>query len=69
MLEATVVKAVRKLAERSFEVDLEIRLHTGKVVAETVTVNTILVAIGRDPRPEAYAGAGIKLDKGKIVGR
>ena len=69
MLEGTTIKAVRKLGEKSFEVDLETKLHTGKVMAETVNVNTILVAIGRDPRPDAYSGIGIDLKNGKIVGR
>lgn len=73
MMDNTIIKSVKKLGENKFEVELEITNHTGKKVLETVQVNTILVAIGRDPRPESYRAdlIGIDLDKAsrKIIGR
>jgi thioredoxin reductase (NADPH) len=68
----TVIKSVNKLGERDFEVELETK--NGKnVKIEKVRVNTILMAIGRDPNPSTYAAdkAGIELDQVslKIMGR
>jgi hypothetical protein len=54
MMSNAVIKAVRQLGEKSYEVDIESKLHTGKTVNETLAVNTIMVAIGRDGRPESY---------------
>ena len=68
----TVIKSVNKLDERDFEVELEVKNgKTSKI--EKVRVNTILMAIGRDPNPSSYAAekAGIELDSVslKIMGR
>jgi pyruvate/2-oxoglutarate dehydrogenase complex dihydrolipoamide dehydrogenase (E3) component len=68
----TTIKTVEKLGDKLFEVELETK--RGKTsYTEKVQVNTILMAIGRDPIPENFGAdkAGIELDKGsrKIVGR
>jgi thioredoxin reductase (NADPH) len=54
LMENTVIKSVKKLEERLFEVEVETKAHTGKLYTEKIEVNTILMAIGRDPRPESY---------------
>ena len=49
----TIIKSVKKLEDKLFEVEVETK--TGKnVKTEKLTVNTILMAIGRDPNPSAY---------------
>jgi pyruvate/2-oxoglutarate dehydrogenase complex dihydrolipoamide dehydrogenase (E3) component len=59
---------VRKIGEKEFEVDLLV-----KDKEKTIKVNTILVAIGRDPHPEALGlqNTNIHIDKStqKILGR
>lgn len=74
LMENTIIKSVKKLeGERLFEVEVETKAHTGKLYKETFQVNTILMAIGRDPKPESYNAdaSGIVLDKAtrKIIGR
>ena len=68
----TLIKSVNKLGDRDFEVELETK-NGNKVKVEKVRVNTILMAIGRDPTPSSYAAdkAGIELDQVslKIMGR
>ena len=69
LMTQTNIKSVRKVKDREFEVELV----TNKKDTSKVTVNTILVAIGRDSNPESYAAdkAKIQVDKAskKIVGR
>ena len=62
MMSNAVIKAVRQLGEKSYEVDIESKLHTGKTVNETLPVNTIMVAIGRDGRPESYGADKVGLN-------
>ena len=68
----TVIKSVEKIEERVFNIVLETRL-LDNVTIEKIQVNTILMAIGRDPNPSSYGAdsIGIELDKGtkKILGR
>lgn len=48
-----IIKSVKKLEDKLFEVEVETK--SGKnVKTEKLTVNTILMAIGRDPNPSAY---------------
>ena len=63
MMSNAVIKAVKQLGEKRYEVEIESKLHTGKVVSEKLEVNTIMVAIGRDGRPESYGAdkAGLKV--------
>ena len=60
---------MKKLGDREFEVEPE----TGKDKHCTIKVNTILVAIGRDPQPESLGldNANVKIDQAtkKIMGR
>lgn len=49
----TVIKAVTKHGERDFEVEIETK-NGQRVVNEKLRVNTILMAIGRDPNPSSY---------------
>jgi pyruvate/2-oxoglutarate dehydrogenase complex dihydrolipoamide dehydrogenase (E3) component len=72
MLDGTVIKSVEKLEERKFLVELETK-RGSKVTTHKEEVNTILVAIGRDPNPLSYGAdkLGIALDphSRKILGR
>eukprot|EP00347_Sterkiella_histriomuscorum_P023727 403333591 len=65
----TVIKSVKKLEDKLYEVELE----TNKNNLKKVKVNTILVAIGRDANPAGFQAenAQILLDQHskKIVGR
>ena len=59
LLKNTTILSVIKLEDKLFEVTLQI----GKTT-ETLQVNTLLMAIGRDPNPEAFGAqkAGLALD-------
>lgn len=59
----TTIKNVNKLADRDFEVELQIKNGKNEKT-QKIRVNTILMAIGRDPNPDSYASskAGIELD-------
>ena len=65
----TKIKSVKRLENKLFEVELE----STKGKLEKVTVQTILMAIGRDPNPVSYAadkaGISIDLSSKKIIGR
>jgi len=65
----TVIRKIKKLGDKLFEVELE----TNKNNLNTIQVNTILMAIGRDPNPLSFGSdnANIKIHEGtrKILGR
>lgn len=50
MLENTVIKSVEKKGDKQFSLQLTTKVR-GKEVTESLEVNTILMAIGRDPNP------------------
>ena len=57
----STIKSVTKLGEKLFEVEMIVN----KTQVEKIEVNTILMAIGRDPNPHSYnaSGAEIEIDK------
>jgi thioredoxin reductase (NADPH) len=63
IMTGSTIKSVIKLGERDFEVEIQTK-NGDKVKVEKQRVNTILMAIGRDPNPSSYAAekAGIRLD-------
>jgi pyruvate/2-oxoglutarate dehydrogenase complex dihydrolipoamide dehydrogenase (E3) component len=59
MLPYTRITKVTKLGDKQFEVEVE----TGKEKKiEKINVNTILMAIGRDPNPSAVGAEVIDLE-------
>lgn len=73
MMTNTIIKSVKKLGERQYQVEMETSVFGGGVKHETLEVNTILMAIGRDPNPESFRAdlAGLALNKSsrKLIGR
>jgi pyruvate/2-oxoglutarate dehydrogenase complex dihydrolipoamide dehydrogenase (E3) component len=53
----TIIRSVKKLEDKLYEVELE----TNKNNLKKIQVNTILMAIGRDPNPEAIGADNAKL--------
>lgn len=72
MMEKTVITSVEKVGERKFIVHLEVKNGADTKIVKK-EVNTILMAIGRDPNPQSWgakkAGVQIHSSSNKIVGR